>query len=149
MPTVNKPRTQAFGLSVGQLSLSELKREIDRRVEKLQEERSTLRDRLEKIEHELQEIGVLDGAGTDPSVAPKPRGRRGPRPSNERPLKAVVADVLAEGPLPLAEIADRALATGYQTNSTDFRRTVSTTLHNNPQFSRENGNWVCRPDETE
>lgn len=106
------------------LSVAELEQMLDARraeLSELESRRNTLAAELEECD---ARIGQLTGA----------RGRRGRKVSRRRPgggrgrkqpaLKSVIVEVLQKSKKPLSvdEVVDRVLATGYKSNSDDFRK---------------------------
>ncbi len=146
---------QSTGLSVGQLSLTELHQELLRRVEKLQEDRQELVGRIAAIDLELSALpGVQPGSTI--GAAPTPGSEGGTRQSraaetrraNPRPLREVLMTVLDDGTLTTREAADAVLATGYQTSSRNFPNTVYVVLHKEENFTRtDQGKWMVQTSE--
>jgi hypothetical protein len=108
------------------LSVAELEQMLDARRAELSE-LETLRNKLAAdLEQCDARISQLTGGGR--------RGRRGRKVSRRRPgggrgrkqppLKSVIVEVLQKSKKPLSvdDIVDRVLATGYKSNSDEFRK---------------------------
>ena len=130
----------ANDLSVGQLSLSELHHELQRRVNDLQQQKTELQERIEKIDSELAALGPIGAIEGDPAAGAK-RGA-GVRGINEAPLKVVLTRVLEGRALTTRECADAVLETGYVSNSQNFANTVGVSLHREPRFVKTDGKWT-------
>lgn len=129
---------QTNDLSVKQLSLSELHRELQRRIANLQERRDALLEELEEINDELAAMEVtVAPAGTSSSGGKRRRGRA----SNAVPLHDLIIQMLQEGPRAKRELVEGALARGYKTNSKDFSANVGSVLSGNDEFESRGGKW--------
>jgi hypothetical protein len=95
------------------------KKEID----KLNKKKQKLLKDLAEVE---TQIGRFGGSGSKSRVG-RPRGTRA---RNDKPLADVLADVLGKNgkAMKVSEIAEAVLATGYNTNSPNFRSIVNQTL---------------------
>ena len=69
------------------------------------------------------------------------------RPKNDKPLPAVLADVLGgrKGPTPLDEIYEAVVATGYKTASKNFKNVIYQNLYNKDEFTKTGDGWVYKP----
>ena len=84
--------------------------------------------------------------------AAKPAGKRGPaagrkRPKNDKPLPAVLADVLGDagGPMALDDIHAAVEKTGYKTSSKNFKNVIYQNLYNKDEFTKTGDGWVYKP----
>lgn len=148
MPVVRERR--ASDLSVGQMTLNELKNEFARRVDKLRNERAELVERIAHIDRQLSDVEVEGG----PEVAPlaageragtgavRPRGRT--RASNEHPLWAYLVQVLADGEIRSAkDLLDAVSERGYSSTARNPAATITATLTSRDLFQRvERGRWT-------
>jgi hypothetical protein len=127
-------------LSVSQLTLNELRAELDRRVQNLQRQREELLSKLEDVDRELEAVGSV---GTDVLGHDRPNGSapRRRKPKNDRPLREYLAEVLGEAPRTLKDAADAVLDAGYQTSSKKFSNNVNVVLHKDELFVKEDGMW--------
>ena len=110
------------------ISLSDLSRIIDRRkrdLRRLTRERRRVARTLNKIDREISRLG---GAAIHVSG----RGRI----RNPEPLTAVIETVLkkARKPLPVSQILDQVLRSGYRSSSGNFRAVVNLTLIKDGRF---------------
>lgn len=147
--------TAAIGITVNQMSASELIQELTRRAEKLQSEREKLLERIATIDEELAALSVAPrgggsrtkrktkGKGGGRSAGRTPTGRsKRSRPVNDRPLAEYIVDALGAGPMKVAEISAAVLEAGYRTTSQRFANTVSVTLGKDDRFARAGeGRW--------
>lgn len=131
--------------SVQELSVADLERLLrERRVrlERLLKRKSRLEKELSEIN---DQISSLQGAGTLPGGLRK--GVR--RPRNAKPLHRVVLEILAGNKkgYGLSELAERVLATGYKTSSSDFKNVLYQCLYNSPQIEHEEatGKYRAKP----
>jgi hypothetical protein len=92
-------------------------------IDKLNKKRQKLEKGIAEIDAQIARFG---GSASKGRVG-RPRGAR---VRNAKPLADVIADVLGKGskPMKVSEIADAVLATGYKTNSPNFRSIVNQTL---------------------
>ncbi|MFH5805487.1 hypothetical protein ACG2DA_15665, partial [Alienimonas sp. DA493] len=69
------------------------------------------------------------------------------RPKNEKPLPAVLADVLeGKSGMALDDIHDAVVATGYKTSSKNFKNVIYQNLYNKDEFTKSgDGTWVYKP----
>lgn len=96
----------------------------------LRQRQKTLQRQLAGVE---QQIAKIAGNG---------RGRGfsyGPRPKNERSLSETIFELLGKTKkgFPLAEIAERVLAGGYKTKSSDFKNVVYQCLYNAKEIEHD------------
>lgn len=110
------------------LSLAELNQIMESRradLQKLRKERSDLQRELDRVDRQIFRI---EGAG----------GRRGGngRVRNEKSLNDTIEDVLRAGgkPMPVGDIMEGVLKTGYRSNSANFRGIVNQTLIKDKRF---------------
>ena len=109
----------------------QLERILDRKRSKLDglvKQQERLQKQLATVEDRITAIGGTRSEST--------RGRKiRKRPKNDRPLIAVVIDVLSQPDnkkgLKLKELADAVLATGYKTFSDKFVNTLYQCVYNN------------------
>jgi hypothetical protein len=89
-------------------------------------QRSQLQKRLAQVERKIVEIGGLTGEG-------RAQRRVRKRPKNSRTLLVAVIDVLGQHKkgLTLRDLADKLLASGYRTSSTNFQNTLYQCLYHN------------------
>ena len=95
-------------------------------LERLLRQRSQLQKRLAQVERKIVEIGGLTGEG-------RAQRRVRKRPKNSRTLLVAVIDVLGQHKkgLTLRDLADKLLASGYRTSSTNFQNTLYQCLYHN------------------
>lgn len=109
-----------------QLSISELQRMLEsqrRRLSKLRKQRTRLQKELDELD---RQIATLDG-----------RAVAGTRAHNAMSLVATIETVLRKAgkPLPVREIMARVLASGYRSNSANFRALLNQTLIKDERFA--------------
>ena len=114
--------------AASRLSLSDLERMIrgrQRELKKLQKRRAKIQRRLDALD---EKIAAITGAGRVAGA--------GGRARNGTNLPDAIAKVLAGGskPMSIGEIAERALAGGYRTNSGNFRGIVNQALVKDKRF---------------
>lgn len=125
---------------VSQLTLTELHRELQRRVDKLKQQKHELLEKIESIDSELAAIDRHGLAGASDAAGPS-RGSGGRR-KNRVPLTTVLAGILYRvGPLTAREASEAALANGYETTSKNFKNTVGVALHRDDRFEKTDGKW--------
>lgn len=92
-------------------------------ISKLTKKKQKLLDEIADIDKQISRFG----GSTSKARVGRPRGTRA---RNEKPLADVIADVLGKNgkAMKVAEIAEAVLATGYNTNSPNFRSIVNQTL---------------------
>ncbi len=112
-----RPSTGA-NLNIAQLEeiLNARKSELTR----LEKKRRELQKELEEVDREIGKIGG------GPGNARRPNGRA----QNDKSLPQTLVEVLrnAGRPMKVREIADAVLATGYRSNSDNFRAIINQTL---------------------
>lgn len=107
--------------------------QLERMLEKKRSKLEGLLKRRERLQKQLSSvegrIGAIGGSRSEGGRGRKPRKR----PKNDRPLIAVVVDVLSQHKkgLTLKELAAKVLDTGYKTYSDKFENTVYQCLYNN------------------
>ena len=106
------------------------------------------------------------GAGASGAPADPPKKRRGrppgsknkpkadgtksasagrKRPKNDKPLPAVLADVLGgKGPMALDDIHEAVVASGYKTSSKNFKNVIYQNLYNKDEFTKTGDGWVYK-----
>jgi hypothetical protein len=113
------------------LSLTQLERLLDRRrkdLAKLQRQRSKIQKRLDAIDTKIESIGgPFSGRG----------GGRGSRARNSVSLQDAIHQILTKsgGPMSVGDIVDKVEATGYKSNSANFRGIVNQTLIKDKRFT--------------
>ena len=118
--------------STSGLTLSQLERLLDQRrrdLAKLQRQRSRIQKRLDTIDAKIHAAGGTAGGG---------RGSAGrSRVRNELSLQDAIHHVLSKtsGPMPVGDIMDKVLATGYKSKSANFRGIVNQTLIKDKRFA--------------
>ena len=157
--------------SLNDLSIEDLQKELEQR----QGAMSGLYARRSELEQELAELNnkIAEGGGevkrkrgrpkgsknkpkTDDaasgSAAPKAAAKKSPaagrkRPKNDKPLPAVLADVLGDagGPMALDDIHAAVEKTGYKTSSKNFKNVIYQNLYNKDEFTKTGDGWVYKP----
>ncbi len=151
-------------------SMAELKQLMDSKASELSElksRRADLKRELDEVDRQIQltegrprkKSGVAKktarggvsagGRGRKKKVSRK--GRR-TRPRNERSAKSYAEEILRSEPkgLPLKELADRILESGYKSNAASFKTTLYQTLYNARKtgktfdFNEKTGRWFVR-----
>jgi len=121
-----------------QLTVAELEDLLARRKIKLER----LLKKKKKLERDLmgaeKEIAKLGGGNSRNGKFSRLRAVR-KRPKNKRPLRQTINEILGRNKkgLTLAQIADKTLASGYKSNSTDFKNVVYQCLYGNDEFSHD------------
>jgi hypothetical protein len=118
--------------STSGLTLSQLERLLDQRrrdLAKLQRQRSRIQKRLDTIDSKIHAAGGTTGGGR--------AGAGRSRVRNELSLQDAIHHVLSKtsGPMPVGDIMDKVLATGYKSKSANFRGIVNQTLIKDKRFS--------------
>lgn len=113
-------------------SVAELEKILDDRKAQLQQlgkRREELQAELEKLNNEI--LALMGEGGRMPRST-----RRRRRPENEKSLRAVVLDVLGKNKkgVTLADLSEKILATGYKSNSRNFRNVLYQCLYNAPDI---------------
>ncbi|MEM7227182.1 MAG: hypothetical protein AAF432_00060 [Planctomycetota bacterium] len=128
---------------MSQLSVRELYQELQRRVDNLQEQRTRLLEQLDEIDRELDVVQQLKSGTSEgpsrPSNGSTRTGRK--RPTNERPLKDILEELLREQSMSKKDLADAALDAGYQTTSKKFENNVGVVLYGDDRFVITDGLW--------
>jgi hypothetical protein len=117
------PRTR---IGPDELSIAQLEKILEKRRSKL----SKLEKQRRKLQQELDELDStilgLGGAG----------GRRNGRAHNAKSLPQTLVEVLTRhGPTKVGDIVKAVLATGYKTNSDNFRSIVNQQLIKDKRFT--------------
>lgn len=110
---------------------------IERLESILQKRRSDAQDLENKRNKLLAQLEIIDNKLTKikgGSTTKKTKSRSVVRASNDRPLRAFVADALKKEPANLQEITDRVLKAGYKSNSSKFKNVVYQSLFHNEEF---------------
>ena len=120
------------------LSLADLQSILESRRSEL----NRLRKQRTKIQRDLdaldRQIGKIEGAGG---------GRRGSRVRNPKSLNDTLEDVLRSHgkPMKVGDIVDAVKATGYRSNSANFRGIVNQTLIKDKRFgASERGTYQLK-----
>jgi hypothetical protein len=108
------------------LSVADIQRLIqDRRrsLRKLERKRAELQRKVDRLD---RQIAALGGTASRHGRS----GGTGSRASNESSLADTIAQVLGQagGPLGIADVTEKVLASGYRTNSGNFKSVVSLNL---------------------
>jgi hypothetical protein len=126
------------------LSVATLERMLHKRkslLDALTHRREKLQRDLEKVESRIFSLEGRRG-GTLTMT------RRRKRPKNEKPLSAVVTDILTRSKTgyPLAKLSEKVLATGYKSGSSDFKNVLYQCLYNSPHIvhDAESGNYKIK-----
>jgi hypothetical protein len=120
-------RTSTQGFTLGQLErlLDQRRRDLTR----LERQRARIQRRLDAIDSRIASIGGGIGGRIG-------RGR-GSRARNEASLQDTIHQILSKsgGPMQVGDIVDKVLATGYKSNSANFRGIVNQTLIKDKRFN--------------
>ena len=114
------------------LSLAQLERLLDQRrrdLAKLQKQRSKIQKRLDAVDSRIASIGGPVSGG---------RGGGGrSRARNAVSLQDAIHQILAKSgaAMPVGDIVDKVRATGYKSNSANFRGIVNQTLIKDKRFT--------------
>jgi len=155
--------------SLDSLSIEELKRELEQREGAL----SGLIEKRDELEAQLKDVNDKIASGAAPATkggkastaAPKKRRGRPPgsknkpktsaakssstgrkRPKNDKPLPAVLADVLkGKSAMALDDIHSAVVDTGYKTSSKNFKNVIYQNLYNKDEFTKTGDGWVYKP----
>jgi hypothetical protein len=126
------------------LSVASLERLLNKRkstLEALESRREKLQKDLVKVEQKISSLEGRRGAAATGS-------RRRKRPKNSKSLASVVTEVLARSKngLPLSELSEKVLATGYKSGSSNFKNVLYQCLYNTPSFvhEAETGNYKLK-----
>jgi hypothetical protein len=119
------PRTRA----IDNLSLRDLQRLMDTQqgeIKRLERRRADLQRELDQLDRRMTALG---GTG-------KRRGRPSGRAQNSVSLPQAIAQVLSASaqPMDIGSIMKRVLASGYRTNSNNFRTMVTIALSKDKRF---------------
>lgn len=114
-------------------SLSELEnllKEQKSRLAELQKRQSALKKELDGVN---SEISVLKGKGRTRGTSKRVKRRR---PKNAHSLRNVIIELLTANKkgMTLQEIHDAVVATGYKSNSKNFKNVVYQTLYHKNEF---------------
>jgi hypothetical protein len=107
-------------------------------LEKLLRQRTQLQKKLAQVERRIVEIGGGDGG------QPRPPRRR---PRNPKTLLVAVTEMLGQHKkgLTLRDLANKLLASGYKTSSTNFQNTLYQCLyHNSGRIAHDAKNHTYR-----
>jgi hypothetical protein len=113
------------------LTIAQLQQMLEgRRVElnKLRKKRNDIQRDLDALDRQIERVGGGMGGR---------RGGNGSRVRNEMSLNDTIDQVLRGGgkPMKVGEIVDGVLATGYKSNSANFRGIVNQTLIKDKRFT--------------
>lgn len=163
--------------TLSSLSTEELERELEQRkgaLSGLLEKREELEAELKQLNDQIAAGGTPKSgsaakapkASSAASEAPTKRRGRPPgsknkpkasaakssaagrkRPKNDKPLPAVLAEVLdGKSGMQLDDIHDAVVATGYKTSSKNFKNVIYQNLYNKDEFTKSgDGAWVYKP----
>lgn len=111
-------------------SVAELEKILDERKAQLMtlgKRREGLQAELEKVNDEI--LALMGEGGKMPR-----RTRRRRRPENEKSLRAVVLDILGKNKkgFTLSDLAAKVEATGYKSNSRNFKNVLYQCVYNTP-----------------
>jgi len=117
-----------------ELSIATLEQLLDRRklrLSSLTRRRDQLQTDLKKLEGRIAELSGFSG-GTMKSVARRLRKR----PKNAKSLSQVVTEILSKSKtgFPLAKLAQKVLASGYKSNSSNFTNVLYQCLYNDSKI---------------
>jgi hypothetical protein len=138
--------------------------QLQQLVEGKQSELADLKARRAELRKKLNELDQFilkaEGSGkaiahpvtSKPAAQKKKRVAIKPRAKNQRSAKDYAIEILGKEKkgLPLKELADQVLASGYQSNSTNFSLSLYQVLHNARNkgetfmVDEKSGNWVLR-----
>lgn len=123
------PRPSTSNLSLAQLE--RLMRTQRTKVSRLSRQRDKVLKKLDALDAQIASLS--GGVG----VNGRGRGGGGGRARNEVSLQDAIHQILSKagGPMNIADITAKVLATGYQTNSANFRGIVNQTLIKDKRFS--------------
>ncbi len=121
------------------LSLADLERLLNSRktqLEGLLRKKDRLASDLASVEGE---IDSLEGRGSGRGVVRSTRAGTGKRPKNAKSLSDTVVEILTKNKkgFSLAKLADKVLATGYKTNSSDFKNVLYQCLYNSKKIAHD------------
>ena len=116
-----------------EMTVSDLERLLDTKKTQLNaalKKRATFLKDLEQVEKRIRE---LEGK---PRTTRKKTRRVRRRARNKVPLPAVVTEILAKSKkgLSLSELREKVLATGYKSNSANFKNVLYQCLYNSKKF---------------
>ena len=120
---------------VSQMSVTELEKALSAKREKidvLMAERDQVLKELDKVESKIRDLGgSLSGR--------RAQGRRGPRAKNDKPLWGYVEDILGRSKrgVTIEELEKKVLASGYKTNSNNFRNVIYQCLYHSEQVTHD------------
>ena len=124
--------------AAGDLTVAELERLLDSKKSRL----GTLTKKRDKLQKELvqveKQIAELRGR-TVATIGSKARNKPAKRPDNVKPLSAFVIDILSKNKkgLTLKGLSEEVLASGYKTNSTNFRNVLYQCLYNSKRVRHD------------
>ena len=158
--------------SLTNLSTEDLRKELEQRegaLGGLLEKRDDLERELAELNNEIAAAGgqpkrkrgrpkgsknkpkTDDSAPAAKSVAKTKTATKSPaagrkRPKNDKPLPAVLADVLnGQKPMALDDIHEAVVETGYKTSSKNFKNVIYQNLYNKDEFTKTGDGWVYKP----
>lgn len=120
-----------------QLSIAQIEHLLDRRKSRLADlygRRNRLQKQLEKVEARITSLSGANG-GTMKSVSRRIRKR----PKNAKSLSKVITEILSKTKqgYQLAELADKVLATGYRSGSSNFKNVLYQALYHDPRIEHD------------
>ena len=157
--------------SLNDLSTEDLRKELEQREGEL----SGLYSKRDELERELADLNnqIAEGGGQPKRKRGRPKGSKNKpktgaaataapksaakatkspaagrkRPKNDKPLPAVLADVLGDagGPMALDDIHAAVEKTGYKTSSKNFKNVIYQNLYNKDEFTKTGDGWVYKP----
>jgi hypothetical protein len=130
----------ARAASLARISISDLEELLEsRRLElrRLDRQRTKWQKKVDQLTRRIVSLGGENGQ----------RGRSAQRARNDASLPQAIGQVLskARGPMNVGVIAEKVRASGYQSNSANFRQLVNMTLVKDERFvSTERGMYILK-----
>ena len=125
--------------ALSNVTVEDLQEELKRRqreLPKLQKKRDKLAKQIEEIDKKIEDLGGTPGKTTRRGRKKGSGGTR-KRASNKVSLGDAVEQVMSKDtPMSIKETTEKVLATGYQTNSKNFRMIVTQTLSKDDRFTQ-------------
>lgn len=130
--------------SVNQMSVAELEKALSarrERIDSLMADRDQILRELDKVEGKIRDLGGSFSGR-------RAQGRRGPRAKNEKPLWGYVEDILGRSKrgVTIEELEKKVLASGYKTNSNNFRNVIYQCLYHAEEVSHDSstGRYILK-----